>query len=249
MTRIVATAMLVLATALSAASAQTSGSQQGSPMTPVSPDVLQDLAPTGKLRAAINLGNVVLAQKDPATGRLKGITVDLAHELGRRLHAEVELVPFDAAGKVFEAVKSGNLDVMFLAIEPVRANEISFTAPYVIIEGVYMVPQDSKITRVEDVDRDGMRIGVNKNSAYDLFLTRTLKHATLVRSDDGIDAVRERQARCRRRREAAAGRIREQESGACACWTAASWKSARPWARRRDAATPGAAISRRSSRR
>jgi polar amino acid transport system substrate-binding protein len=129
---------------------------------------------------------MVLAQKDPATGRPKGITADLAHELGRRLHVEVELVPFDAAGKVFEAVKTGDLDVMFLAIEPVRANEISFTAPYVIIEGVYMVPQDSKITRVEDVDHDGVRIGVNKNSAYDLYLTRTLKHATLMRSDDGI---------------------------------------------------------------
>ena len=169
MTRIAATAMIVLAAVLSAASAQTSSpsSQQGSSMTPVSPDVLQDLAPTGKLRAAINLGNMVLAQKDPATGRPRGITADLAHELGRRLHVEVELVPFDAAGKVFEAVKTGNLDVMFLAIEP-----------YVIIEGVYMVPQDSNITRVEDVDRDGVRIGVNKNSAYDLYLTRTLKHAT-----------------------------------------------------------------------
>ena len=188
MTRIAATAMIVLVAALTAASAQTSSpsSQQGSPMTPVSPDVLQDLAPTGKLRAAINLGNMVLAQKDPATGRPKGITADLAHELGRRLHVEVELVPFDAAGKVFEAVKSDNLDVMFLAIEPVRANEIAFTAPYVIIEGVYMVPQDSKITRVDDVDRDAVRIGVNKNSAYDLYLTRTLKHATLMRSDDGI---------------------------------------------------------------
>jgi polar amino acid transport system substrate-binding protein len=180
--------MIALAAALTAASAQTSSSssQQGSPMTPVSPDVLQDLAPTGKLRAAINLGNMVLAQKDPATGRPKGVTADLAHELGRRLHVEAELVPFDAAGKVFEAVKTGNLDVMFLAIEPVRANEIAFTAPYVIIEGVYMVPQDSKIARVEDVDRDGVRIGVSKNSAYDLFLTRTLKHASLMRSDDGI---------------------------------------------------------------
>ncbi len=188
MTRIAAAAMIVLAVAFNAASAQTphSSSQQGSPMTPVSPDVLQDLAPTGKLRAAINLGNMVLAQKDPATGRPKGITADLAHELGRRLHVPVELVPFDAAGKVFEAVKTGNLDVMFLAIEPVRANEISFTAPYVLIEGVYMVPRDSKITRIEDVDRDGVRIGVSKNSAYDLYLTRTLKHATLMLSEDGI---------------------------------------------------------------
>ena len=168
--------------------AQTAGSpsQQGTPMTTVSPDVLKDLAPTGKLRAAINLGNMVLAQKDPATGQPKGITPDLARELGRRLGVPVELVPFDAAGKVFEAVKTGALDVMFLAIEPVRANEIAFTAPYVLIEGVYMVPKDSKIASVADVDRDGIRIGVSRNSAYDLYLTRTLKHATLVRGDDGI---------------------------------------------------------------
>ena len=168
--------------------AQTAGSpsQQGTPMTTVSPDVLKDLAPTGKLRAAINLGNMVLAQKDPATGQPKGITPDLARELGRRLAVPVELVPFDAAGKVFEAVKTGALDVMFLAIEPVRANEIAFTAPYVLIEGVYMVPKDSKIASVADVDHDGIRIGVSRNSAYDLYLTRTLKHATLVRGDDGI---------------------------------------------------------------
>jgi polar amino acid transport system substrate-binding protein len=168
--------------------AQTAGSpsQQGTPMSTVSPDVLKDLAPTGKLRAAINLGNMVLSQKDPATGQPKGITPDLARELGRRLGVPVELVPFDAAGKVFEAVKTGALDVMFLAIEPVRANEIAFTAPYVLIEGVYMVPKDSKIASVAEVDRDGIRIGVSRNSAYDLFLTRTLKHATLVRGDDGI---------------------------------------------------------------
>jgi polar amino acid transport system substrate-binding protein len=163
-----------------------SSSQQGTLMTIVSPDVLKDLAPTGKLRAAINLGNMVLAQKDPATGQPKGITPDLARELGRRLGVPVELVPFDAAGKVFEAVKTGALDVMFLAIEPVRANEIAFTAPYVLIEGVYMVPKDSKIASVADVDRDGIRVGVSKNSAYDLYLTRTLKHATLVRGDNGI---------------------------------------------------------------
>jgi polar amino acid transport system substrate-binding protein len=168
--------------------AQTAGSpsQQGTPMSTVSPDVLKDLAPTGKLRAAINLGNMVLSQKDPATGQPKGITPDLARELGRRLGVPVELVPFDAAGKVFEAVKTGALDVMFLAIEPVRANEIAFTAPYVLIEGVYMVPKDSKIASVAEVDRDGIRIGVSRNSAYDLYLTRTLKHATLVRGDDGI---------------------------------------------------------------
>jgi polar amino acid transport system substrate-binding protein len=151
-----------------------------------SPDVLKALAPTGRVRAAINLGNMVLAQKDPASGKPMGVTPDLARELGRRLGVPVELVPFDAAGKVFEAVATGAIDVMFLAIEPVRANEIAFTAPYVLIEGVYMVPRDSKLTRIDEIDRPGVRIGVSKNSAYDLYLTRTLKHATLVRGDDGV---------------------------------------------------------------
>jgi polar amino acid transport system substrate-binding protein len=188
MAKIACAAAILTVALISFVLAQTAGSpsQQGTLMTTVSPDVLKDLAPTGKLRAAINLGNMVLAQKDPATGQPKGITPDLARELGRRLGVPVELVPFDAAGKVFEAVKTGALDVMFLAIEPVRANEIAFTAPYVLIEGVYMVPKDSKIAGVADVDRDGIRIGVSRNSAYDLYLTRTLKHATLVRGDDGI---------------------------------------------------------------
>jgi polar amino acid transport system substrate-binding protein len=188
MAKIVSAAAILIVTGISSVLAQTasSPSQQGSPMSTVSPDVLKDLAPTGKVRAAINLGNMVLAQKDPATGQPKGITPDLARELGRRLGVPIELVPFDAAGKVFEAVKTGSLDVLFLAIEPVRANEIAFTAPYVIIEGVYMVPRDSKIASVAEVDRDGVRIGVSKNSAYDLYLTRTLKHATLMRGDDGI---------------------------------------------------------------
>jgi len=91
------------------------------------------------------------------------------------------------AGKVFDALKNGAWDVAFLAIEPVRAAEIAFTAPYVIIEGVYMVPVDSPLRSVGDVDRDGVRIAVNKASAYDLFLTRTLKHARLVRGENGIE--------------------------------------------------------------
>ena len=188
MAKIACAAVILVVIGTNPALAQTAGSssQQGTLMTTVTPDVLKDLAPTGKLRVAINLGNMVLAQRDPATGQPKGITPDLARELGRRLGVPVELVPFDAAGKVFEAVKTGALDVMFLAIEPVRANEIAFTAPYVLIEGVYMVPKDSKIASVADVDRDGVRIGVSRNSAYDLYLTRTLKHATLVRGDDGI---------------------------------------------------------------
>jgi polar amino acid transport system substrate-binding protein len=174
-----------------AARAQLAGDlpQGGSIVSTVSADVVKDLAPTGKLRAAINLGNMVLAQKNAASGELGGVTVDLARELGRRLAVPVELVPFDAAGKVFEALKSGAWDIAFLAIEPVRAAEISFTAPYVIIEGVYMVPADSPLRAVADVDREGVRIAVNKGSAYDLYLTRTLKHATLVRGESGTDLL------------------------------------------------------------
>jgi polar amino acid transport system substrate-binding protein len=151
-----------------------------------SPAAVAELAPTGKLRVAINLGNIVLAQKDPTTGEPRGVTSDLARELGRRLKVPLDLVPFDAAGRVFDAVKAGGIDILFLAIEPVRAAEIAFTAPYVIIEGVYMVPKDSKLQSVAEVDREGVRIAVNKGSAYDLFLTRSLKAATLVRGEDGV---------------------------------------------------------------
>src|SRR5215471_13872940 len=101
---------------------------------------------------------MVLAQKDDATGELKGITVDLARELGKRLGVPVDLVHFDAAGKAFDAFKTGALDIVFLAIEPVRAAEIAFSPPYVIIEGVYMVPKDSALKTTTDVDSDGVRI-------------------------------------------------------------------------------------------
>ena len=155
-------------------------------MNQVSPDIVKSFAPTGTLRVAINLGNSVLAQKDPATGAPRGITPELAAELAKRLGLKHQFVTFDAAGKVFDAIKRGEIDLAFLAIEPVRAAEIDFTAPYVIIEGVYMVPKDSALKTVADVDRAGVRIAVNKGSAYDLFLTRTLKNATLMRGDDGV---------------------------------------------------------------
>jgi polar amino acid transport system substrate-binding protein len=151
-------------------------------------DVVSDLAPTGKLRASINLGNPVLAQG--TADAPSGVTVDLARELARRLGVPLETITFDAAGKSFEAMKAGKADICFLAIEPVRAAEVAFTAPYVIIEGVYVVPKDSDLKNVADVDRPGVRIGVNKASAYDLFLTRTLKNASLVRGDDGPTAFR-----------------------------------------------------------
>src|SRR3954468_6343189 len=163
--------------------------QRGSTVSTVPPDVVKDFAPTGTLRVAINLGNSVLAQKDTASGQPRGIRVELARELGRRVGLTPKLVTFDAAGKVFEALKAGAWDVAFLAIEPARAAEIAFTAPYVIIEGNYMVPVESPLRAVTDVDRDGVRIAVAKGSAYDLYLTRTLKHAQLVRSPTGNEAM------------------------------------------------------------
>ena len=119
---------------------------------------------------------------------------------------------------MFEALKAGTWDIAFLAIEPVRAAEIAFTAPYVIIEGNYMVPKDSPLKTLADVDRAGVRIAVAKGSAYDLYLTRTLKNATLVRSQNGPEAMDmfvRRQARGRRRREAADRRLRQEPSRAC----------------------------------
>jgi polar amino acid transport system substrate-binding protein len=152
---------------------------------PTMDKVLKDLAPTGKLRAAINLGNSVLAQTDEATGKPKGITPELATELGKRLGVAVELTTFNAAGKAFDALKSGALDIGFIAIEPVRAAELEFTAPYVIIEGAYMVPKDSPLKVNADVDKPGVRISVGVGSAYDLYLTRTIKNATVVRASMG----------------------------------------------------------------
>lgn len=147
-----------------------------------------DLAPTGTLHASINLGNPVLAQGTP--DEPTGITVDLAREIAARLGVPVEFLCFDAARKSFEAMTSGAADLCFLAIDPARETEVAFTAAYVIIEGVYAVPNDSPLTTVADVDAPGVRIGVKQGSAYDLYLTRTLQHATLVRGADGTDAFR-----------------------------------------------------------
>jgi polar amino acid transport system substrate-binding protein len=150
-------------------------------MAQVSPAVRSDFAPTGTMRVGINHGNLVLAQKNPATGEVKGVAVDLAHELGRRLGVPVELVQYSSAGQMTDGLASGSWDVAFLAREPGRAGEVGFTAPHLLIEGTYLIPAGSTDTRVADIDRQGMRIAVSEKSAYDHFLSRNLKHATLVR--------------------------------------------------------------------
>ncbi len=155
----------------------------------ISPDLVAELAPTGRLRTAINFGNAVLAQQDPAGGPPRGVSAELARELALRLGVGIDYVTFDAAGKVFEALKAGLWDIAFLAIDPVRAGGIDFTAPYVMIEGTYLVPKDSALRTIADVDRDGVRVAVAQGSAYDLYLTRALKHAKLVRQPSGPEAL------------------------------------------------------------
>jgi polar amino acid transport system substrate-binding protein len=148
-------------------------------------DILADLAPAGVLRTALNLGNPVLVQGTPAAPA--GVTVDIANEIAGRLGVPSEFRCFGAARESFQATVAGQADICFLVIEPARAAEIAFTAPYVLIEGVYAVPRESPLTTVADVDAEGVRIGVKEGSAYDLFLTRTLRHATIVRGSEGTD--------------------------------------------------------------
>ena len=135
---------------------------------------------TGTLRVAINLGNPILASRGPS-GEPQGVSVDLAREAARRLRLPIELVAFNSAGNVVEAVKARQVDLAFVAIDPVRAADTDYTAPYVIIEGAYLVRDESPLRRNDEVDRAGTRIVVGRGSAYDLYLTRAIKSAALVR--------------------------------------------------------------------
>ena len=142
---------------------------------------IAELGGTGKLRAAINFGNPILANRN-ANGEAYGVSVDLAREAARRLGLPAELVLFNSAGNVVDAIKAKQVDLAFVAIDPVRAADMDYTSPYVIIEGAYLVRNDSALQRNEDVDKAGTRVAVGRGSVYDLFLTRELKSATLVRA-------------------------------------------------------------------
>lgn len=156
----------------------------------VSPAARAELAPTGKLRAGINFGNVLLTAKDPASGEPRGIAVDLARELARRLDVPLEIVPYGSAGQLANSVSERAWDVAFLGAEPQRANQIAFTAAYLEIEATYLVPAGSPLRAIADVDRDGVRIAVPAKSAYDLYLSRTLKRAQLVRAKGANNAYK-----------------------------------------------------------
>ncbi|MFT4505571.1 ABC transporter substrate-binding protein [Caballeronia sp. 15711] len=151
--------------------------------------VLSAFAPTGTLRASINLGNPILANKDALTGEPSGVSIDLARELGKRLSLPVALVVFETAGKSVEAVSDERADTGFFAIDPARGASIAFTAPYVLIEGFYMVRNDSPIQGNSEVDSANTRVAVGKGSAYDLFLSRELKHAQIVRAPSSPTVV------------------------------------------------------------
>jgi len=158
---------------------------------PVPPAALADLAPTGKVRVGLNYGNPVFAVRDAKTGAPSGIAVDLAHDLGRRLGVPVELVGYDSGGQLTAGLKAGGWDVAFLAFEQERTREISFSPPFAETDATYLVQPGSPLRTAADVDRKGVRIAVAGKGGNDLFLTRTLKNATLVRLP-GSEAAFER---------------------------------------------------------
>ncbi len=176
----------------------------------ISPDLRMTLAPTGTLRAAINVGNPILAHRD-ADGKPFGVSIDLAHGFAQHLGVEVELMVFDTAAESVAAVTQERADFGFFAVDPVRGAGILFTAPYVLIEGAYLVRVDSPLQDNGEVDQPGHRVVVGKGSAYDLHLTRELKHAEIVRAASSptvVDTFIEQRA------EAAAGVKQQLEADA-----------------------------------
>jgi polar amino acid transport system substrate-binding protein len=152
-------------------------------------DLVTTFAPQGVLRASINLGNPILAGTDPATGQARGVSVDLATAFAQRLGVALELVVFKTAGQSVEAVTQERADIGFFAVDPLRGAGIGFTAPYVLIEGCYLVREGSPLQANDEVDRAGTRVVVGAGSAYDLHLTREMKLASLVRAPSSPTVV------------------------------------------------------------
>lgn len=153
-----------------------------SPLQKPGPEIVKSLAPTGRLRAAINLGNAVLAQRDPKTGTVSGLIMDITNELARRLGTPVDFIYYDTGGKIAPAQPTDRWDIAYLGTEQSRVANFAVTAPYLSLDGTYLVRADSPYHGVADLDRSGARISTALNSAYDLELSKTLKRATLVRA-------------------------------------------------------------------
>lgn len=146
-------------------------------------------APTGVLRAIINIGNPVLAKRASDAEPPAGVSVDIATELARRIGVPIAFVVVPTAGRAVETLRSGTADVGFFAIDPQRSEGIGFSAPYVLIEGAYLVRESSPLRALAEVDKPGIRIAVGAKSAYDLFLTREIKAATLVRTSSSAEVI------------------------------------------------------------
>ena len=151
-------------------------------MTPITPAVRADLAPTGTLRAGINYGNFILATRDRGRGESRGVAIDLTHELGRRLGVPVELIAYDSVVVMVDAATTGTWDIAFLGIDPARAGDIGFTAAYLQIEATYLVPAGSALRAIADVDETGVRVAAPARANYELYLGRSLRRARLVRA-------------------------------------------------------------------
>ena len=151
--------------------------------------ILGEIAPEGVLRVGVNYGNPVIVQRDASGSDPRGVGPALGRELASRLGLAIRYVGYETAGAMADAVRERAWDVAFLAIDPARAVDIAFTDAYAHIEGTYLVRQDSPLRAIEDFDRDGVRIAVGLKTAYDLYLTRHLQHATLVREQTSTAAL------------------------------------------------------------
>ena len=152
----------------------------------MNPEVRSELAPSGTLRAGINLANFLLVTGRSPEGDPEGVAPDMAAEIARRLDVPIAYVPFETPAKLADAAGDDVWDIGLIGAEPARAQTIAFTAAYTEIEATYLVAAGSALREVEDVDREGVRIAVAGGSAYDLFLSRSLEHAELVRAS-GLD--------------------------------------------------------------
>ena len=156
----------------------------------INPGVRSEFSPTGKMRVGLNYGNPLFAVRDARTGEGSGIAVDLAHELGRRLGLPVQLVGYNSGGQLTAGLKAGEWDVAFLAFEQSRANEIGFSTPYAEIDSTYLVHAGSSLRTAADLDRKGVRIGASAGGGNELFLSRHLKNATLIRLPNSEAALK-----------------------------------------------------------
>src|SRR6201994_5134095 len=155
---------------------------------PMASDIKAKLAPHGVLRAGINMSNFLLVTGKSAAGDPTGVSPSMAAAIAERLGVPVKYVPYPKPGELADDASKDVWDIGNIGAEPARAEKIAFTAAYAEIEATYLVPQGSKLASIEDVDKPGIRVAVTARAAYDLWLDRNIKQATLIRSS-GLDGA------------------------------------------------------------